>query len=234
MPLVFTDVFVVNRFIFGSIAICRCLIPIRMLLTIPIVAFVLITGFGNTKAQELQPNVIIDESIGDTLDSAERNHFELFKTVEEFKWAVFFVDSDSTVYAKICSKENGKPKFATYSYGPIGNLWTQINKAPIYDKRAQIIKAQLYHKMRPWRNTVYLAIGLGNPQSPRYELGYNTKSIFAIALTVGKNNGRFHKEHTVGFFKKLNYQYFNRKLLHISCIIFPRLIPCGILSISTI
>lgn len=178
------------------------------------VVFVLITGFGSAKAQELQPNVIIDESIGDTLDLAERNHFELFKTIEEFKWAIFFVDSDSTVYAKICFMENGKPKFTTYNYGPISDLRTRINKAPIYDRQAQIDKAQLYDKMRPWRSTVYLAIGFGNPQSPRYELGYNSKTVFAIAITYGKNKGKSdnYKEGTIGFLIKAHLSTLQSKI----------------------
>lgn len=51
--------------------------------------------------QDIGQRVVITSSVGDTLDGAMRNHFGLFDGIGGFKWAVFYLENDSILNARV-------------------------------------------------------------------------------------------------------------------------------------
>jgi len=75
-------------------------------------------------AQENQ--IVLTPLIGDTLNAEARKYFGLFDSVESFDWAVFYLNSDSTLTAKLCRTEDGAMKFDLIVMGPIDSLRDEL------------------------------------------------------------------------------------------------------------
>ena len=61
----------------------------------------------NNLAQEKIKPFVVNTLIGDTLGQEERNYYMLFPQIEEFQWAVFYLNSDSSLDAGVTYKRNG-------------------------------------------------------------------------------------------------------------------------------
>ena len=60
-------------------------------------------------AQKAKPEApfVLDPMIGDTLRPAERQFFSLLTRIQDFQWAVFFLNADSTLRARVSFFRNG-------------------------------------------------------------------------------------------------------------------------------
>lgn len=52
-------------------------------------------------SQESEKPIVLSPSIGDTLSLQERNYYNMFSTIENFQWAVFYLNPDSTVRSEV-------------------------------------------------------------------------------------------------------------------------------------
>jgi hypothetical protein len=55
---------------------------------------------------QVKPSVV-SPLIGDTLDVAERDHYQLFLNLKGFEWAVFYLNPDSSLKVKVSLLEDG-------------------------------------------------------------------------------------------------------------------------------
>jgi len=63
--------------------------------------FVLLLNSITLFAQESEKPFVVSPLIGDTLSIEERNYYNMFSTIENFQWAVFYLNPDSTVRAEV-------------------------------------------------------------------------------------------------------------------------------------
>jgi hypothetical protein len=57
--------------------------------------------------QEQVKPIVVSPLIGDTLDTAERDHYQLFPNLAGFEWAVFYLNPDSSLSVKVSLLEDG-------------------------------------------------------------------------------------------------------------------------------
>jgi len=57
-------------------------------------------------AQESEKVFIVSPLIGDTLSLEERDYYNLLPTIDDFQWAVFYLNPDSTLDAKVTYDKN--------------------------------------------------------------------------------------------------------------------------------
>ncbi|HUI29998.1 MAG TPA: hypothetical protein VLX91_07265 [Candidatus Acidoferrales bacterium] len=122
--------------------------------------------------------------VGDTLDGNQRKFFGLFEDIESFQWAVFSIDQDSNVTAKICFLENGIYEFNESHMGPLVSLRDRLGGILISKNK------------KPREGFLYSAFGIakipqigdsypsGRSFSVRYELGCNIGIWAAAALAI--------------------------------------------------
>ena len=72
-------------------------------------AFVVILFYmpSSVHGQDAQKPIQVSPLIGDTLDAVEREYYHLLPTVDGFRWAVFYLNADSTLTAKVTAVANG-------------------------------------------------------------------------------------------------------------------------------
>ena len=120
--------------------------------------------------------------IGDTLFENDRDHFKLFPEVDGFQWAVFSVDTETVVTAKICVLRDGEREFTFIRMGSLpsirkgftdklkeegaakrqpGSFYIAVslarlpeNTATVNSRRAISLRLELGYRITPW-----LAIG---------------------------------------------------------------------------
>jgi len=79
-------------------------------------------------AQNESEFIIANPSIGDTLLLSERNYYTLFPTIIDFHFAVFYLNSDSTLNAEVHYYNNGIPRDTLiHNYRSLKNLNYHIN-----------------------------------------------------------------------------------------------------------
>ncbi len=66
-----------------------------------LLCFIVVYISNPCSAQEKVKPFIVSPLIGDTLSVEERNYYNMFSTIENFQWAVFFLNPDSTVRAEV-------------------------------------------------------------------------------------------------------------------------------------
>ncbi len=66
-----------------------------------LILFAVLLSLDSLQAQELGQQVIISNSIGDTLRPAMRNHFGLLEGISGFRWALFYLHDDSILNVKV-------------------------------------------------------------------------------------------------------------------------------------
>ena len=69
--------------------------------------FVLLLNSITLFAQESEKPFVVSPLIGDTLSIEERNYYNMFSTVENFQWAIFYLNPDSTVRAEVTYLRDG-------------------------------------------------------------------------------------------------------------------------------
>lgn len=75
----------------------------RALLTFLLLFLLSVDNLPQGKVKPFAVNTLI----GDTLSQEERNYYLLFPEIEEFQWAVFYLNSDSSLSAGVTYKKNG-------------------------------------------------------------------------------------------------------------------------------
>lgn len=69
--------------------------------------FLIVSFYSLILPQEENKTIIVNSVIGDTLSLSERNYYQLFPQIDGFQWAVFFLNSDSTLNANVRYIQNG-------------------------------------------------------------------------------------------------------------------------------
>jgi hypothetical protein len=124
-------------------------------------------------AQNSPQQIVVSPAIGDTLDRNERDQNELFETISGFQSAVYFLGSDSTLYAKVFALNNSKLDSEIVDCGPLKNY---INRNFSSTRLAR----------PPWSKSVFFAFGYGKPLETKLEAGINIGSY--LALSLGRRN----------------------------------------------
>jgi len=73
-------------------------------------AYVLLLNSLPFLAQESEKPFSVSPLIGDTLSLEERDYYNLLPTINNFQWAVFYLNPDSTLNAKVVFREAGTIK----------------------------------------------------------------------------------------------------------------------------
>ena len=68
--------------------------------------FVVVFNSLTSLAQESEKPFIVSPLIGDTLSLEERDYYNLLPTIDNFQWAVFYLNPDSTLNAKVVYLKN--------------------------------------------------------------------------------------------------------------------------------
>ncbi len=69
--------------------------------------FIILSLFTSSLAQENEKPFIVSPLIGDTLSLEERDYYKLLPTIDNLQWAVFYLNSDSTLNAKVAFRKDG-------------------------------------------------------------------------------------------------------------------------------
>jgi hypothetical protein len=79
--------------------------------------------------QEVQKPIRISNSVGDTLDAAERDLYNLFPGVEDYRYAVYILDRDSSLTARVTvAREGGEQVLLFPKYERLGSFLMRIHK----------------------------------------------------------------------------------------------------------
>ena len=90
--------------------------------------FLLLFNFITVFTQDHSEPIIVNSSIGDTLSLSERNYYKLFPTIEDFQYAVFYFNTDSTLNAEVHYYYNGIPRDTLIqNYRSLKSLHYHIN-----------------------------------------------------------------------------------------------------------
>lgn len=63
--------------------------------------FIILSLSNRSLAQESEKPFVVSPLIGDTLSLEERDYYNLFPTIDNFQWAVFSLNADSTLSVKV-------------------------------------------------------------------------------------------------------------------------------------
>lgn len=72
-----------------------------------VLGFIILSLFTSSLAQENEKPFVVSPLIGDTLSLQERNYYNMFSNIENFQWAVFYLNPDSTLKAKVSYLNEG-------------------------------------------------------------------------------------------------------------------------------
>ncbi len=149
-----------------------------------VLLFVAVAFTGLRAQDRLVPIIPL---VGDTLDRDESHYLRLFGDVADFRWAVFLVNKDTMVTAKIfVQRGGGQGEFMTV---PMGSLASLRNELAGRHKSAG-------KPDKPWKNSVFAALSFarspvidepdikGRSISARLDLGYNIGTWGALSLTL--------------------------------------------------
>lgn len=146
--------------------------------------FAVLTSAECRCQSEARP-ITLTPLIGDTLDAEDEEYFGLFNGVTGFQWAVFSVDSDAIVTAKICFEDAGNHEFALKGMGSLPLLRKQL---------ADRLKSKKVDN--PWQSSLYAAVSIaklpdntdgrfsGRSLSGRFEFGYDFGAWAAIGVAA--------------------------------------------------
>ena len=95
-----------------------------------LLVFVVVFNSLTSLAQESEKPFIVSPLIGDTLSLEERDYYNLLPTINDFQWAVFYLNPDSTLYAKVTYHKNSSPKDTIINnYRSLKSLLIHLNAA---------------------------------------------------------------------------------------------------------
>jgi hypothetical protein len=95
-----------------------------------LIVFVLLLKNIPFFAQENEKPFIVSPLIGDTLSLEEREYYNLLPTINDFKWAVFYLNPDSTLDAKVTYHKNSSTKDTIINnYRSLKSLSIHLNAA---------------------------------------------------------------------------------------------------------
>ena len=93
------------------------------------VCVLLLNGFPLI-AQESEKPFVVSPLIGDTLSLEERNYYKLLPTINEFRWAVFYLNTDSTLNVNVAyQKNNSLQDTLIQNYRNLYSLLIHLNAA---------------------------------------------------------------------------------------------------------
>jgi hypothetical protein len=143
-----------------------------------LILFLLLSGtlapvFNQTPGQAINPHPVI----GDTLDRTENQKYLIFTSVRNLERAVFYRE-DSLVYARIWYHRWFKTKTRTIPLGTTVEFSRMVaQRIQIYEEKIEI------QNQLPWSNAFYLAIGEGNPNGYRLDVGTNFWHNLGLGVT---------------------------------------------------
>jgi len=95
-----------------------------------LLVFVVVFNSLTSLAQESEKPFIVSPLIGDTLSLKERDYYNLLPTINDFQWAVFYLNPDSTLDAKVTYHKNSSPKDTIINnYRSLKSLLIHLNAA---------------------------------------------------------------------------------------------------------
>ena len=95
-----------------------------------LLVFVVVFNSLTSLAQESEKPFIVSPLIGDTLSLEERDYYNLLPTINDFQWAVFYLNPDSTLVAKVTYHKNSSPKDTIINnYRSLKSLLIHLNAA---------------------------------------------------------------------------------------------------------
>ena len=95
-----------------------------------LLVFVVVFNSLTSLAQESEKPFIVSPLIGDTLSLEERDYYNLLPTINDFQWAVFYLNPDSTLDAKVTYHKNSAPKDTIINnYRSLKSLLIHLNAA---------------------------------------------------------------------------------------------------------
>lgn len=170
------------------------------------------------RCQDKPVPVTLTPLIGDTLYDADRDYFRLLADVAGFQWAVFTVDSDTVVTAKVCIIRDGIMDFTSVRMGSLTMLRKRLDDI-------QKVKTAARHRPGGFFLTTGLARrtngnDIGSSRglvSLKLEIGYNINSWLAVGATIDGYDPtqQFSISLMIAFYPPLNtgtiepYVYYN-------------------------
>jgi len=95
-----------------------------------LLVFVVVFNSLTSLAQRNEKPFIVSPLIGDTLSLEERDYYNLLPTINDFQWAVFYLNPDSTLDAKVTYHKNSSPKDTIINnYRSLKSLLIHLNAA---------------------------------------------------------------------------------------------------------
>jgi hypothetical protein len=95
-----------------------------------LLVFVVVFNSLTSLAQGSEKPFIVSPLIGDTLSLEEREYYNLLPTINDFKWAVFYLNPDSTLDAKVTYHKNSSTKDTIINnYRSLKSLSIHLNAA---------------------------------------------------------------------------------------------------------
>lgn len=81
-------------------------------------------------AQEDEKPLVVSPFIGDTLSLEERNYYKLLPAINNFRWAVFYLNTDSTLNVKVAYQKNSSiSDTLIQNYRSLNSLMIHLNAA---------------------------------------------------------------------------------------------------------
>ncbi len=95
-----------------------------------LLCFIVVYISNPSSAQENEKPFIVSPLIGDTLSLEERDYYNLLPTINDFQWAVFHLNPDSTLNAKVTFQEESTLKDTIINnYRTLKSLVIHLNSA---------------------------------------------------------------------------------------------------------
>ncbi|HSW53725.1 MAG TPA: hypothetical protein VLH59_01430 [Ignavibacteriaceae bacterium] len=95
-----------------------------------LVCFIVIYISTRSLAQEKEEPFSVSPLIGDTLSLEERDYYNLLPTINNFQWAIFYLNPDSTLDAKVTYLKNSTPQDTIINnYRTLRSLVLHLNAA---------------------------------------------------------------------------------------------------------
>jgi hypothetical protein len=136
-----------------------------------IMALIIIGVYGQgVGAIDFEDGLVSDPLLGDTIDLAERNGYNLFPEVRGFRWATLARDQENNLYARICAVVDGQE---TYVIQPLGAV-DQYNRR--FESPAEVGLSG--------GGSIFIAAGAGYHLGSRFEFGGTDGRNVAVALTL--------------------------------------------------
>jgi hypothetical protein len=138
---------------------------------------------------------------GDTLDVQERDRFSLFPSIDEFRYATFFMRSqDSILFGKVFYEKGGILKFAMIPVGTMEQVrrrWAEIDTPwverssanPFFSEDARRQLRSQPYSIGDWKNSSFISVVAGGDKRFRLDFGVHLLGFVGVGLSLGNMSG---------------------------------------------